>query len=109
MSAVEPAAILFVEDESLIREFLTMALEDAGFEVVVAENGAAALEALDHNPDPFCAILADINLGPGPDGWEVARRARELNRELPVVYPAHPIIRNSFGSMTRKLSVTSSQ
>ena len=25
------------------------------------------------------------------------------------LYPAHPIIRNSFGSMTRKLSVTSSQ
>lgn len=86
MSAAEPAAILFVEDESLIREFLAMALEEAGFEVVVAENGATALEALDHNADPFCAILTDINLGPGPDGWEVARRARELNRELPVVY-----------------------
>jgi multidrug efflux pump subunit AcrB len=25
------------------------------------------------------------------------------------IYPAHPIIRNSLGSMTRKLSVTSSQ
>jgi DNA-binding response OmpR family regulator len=27
-----------------------------------------------------------MNLGPGPDGWEVARRARELNNALPVVY-----------------------
>ena len=50
------------------------------------------------------------------------RRVKELERELHrkdkalaetaallVLYPVHPIIRNSFGLMTRKLSVTSSQ
>jgi CheY-like chemotaxis protein len=82
----EHQAVLYVEDEAIIREFLVMALEDAGFEVVAAENGAAALEALDHNADPFCAIVTDIQLGAGPDGWEVARRARQINRQLPVVY-----------------------
>jgi DNA-binding response OmpR family regulator len=79
-------AVLYVEDDALMREIATMILEDAGFEVVVAENAAAAFEALDDNADPFCAIVTDIQLGSGPDGWAVARRARELNDALPVVY-----------------------
>lgn len=31
-------------------------------------------------------MLTDIQLGRGPDGWEVARHARELVPEMPVVY-----------------------
>jgi two-component system OmpR family response regulator len=84
MSAVQ--AVLYVEDEPLIREISAMALEDAGFEVVVAGNGTDALVALDGSADPFCAVVTDVNLGPGPDGWEVAWRARELNNTLPVIY-----------------------
>jgi CheY-like chemotaxis protein len=78
--------VLYVEDEVLIREVSAMALEDAGFEVVGVGSGAAALEALEGNADRFCAVVTDVNLGPGPTGWDVARRARELNRTLPVVY-----------------------
>jgi DNA-binding response OmpR family regulator len=78
--------VLYVEDEPLLREFAAVILEDAGFEVVTVENGAAAFLALDDKREPFCAIVADINLGDGPDGWAVAKRGRELNRELPVVY-----------------------
>jgi DNA-binding response OmpR family regulator len=79
-------AVLYVEDESLIRELVTNALEEAGFKVAVAENGTAALVALDDDTTPFCAIVTDVNLGPGPDGWAVAHRARELNDVLPVIY-----------------------
>jgi two-component system, OmpR family, response regulator len=80
------SALLYVEDEALIREIFAMALEDAGFEVVSAGSAAAALEALEDNSDPFCAVLTDVNLGPGPTGWDVAKRARELNETLPVIY-----------------------
>lgn len=79
-------SVLYVEDEPLIRDLAAMALEEAGFDVVVAENGAAALDMLDDDADPFCAVVTDVNLGAGPDGWEVARHARQLNRCLPVVY-----------------------
>jgi len=79
-------SVLYVEDEPLLRELATVILEDAGFEVVSAENGKAAFEALDHDGSPFCAIVTDINLGNGPDGWAVAKRGRELNRTLPIVY-----------------------
>jgi DNA-binding response OmpR family regulator len=30
--------------------------------------------------------VTDVNLGPGPTGWDVAKRARELNETLPVIY-----------------------
>jgi hypothetical protein len=31
-------------------------------------------------------MITNISLGVGADGWDVARRARELTPELPVVY-----------------------
>jgi DNA-binding response OmpR family regulator len=79
-------AILYVEDEDLIRELTAVEIEDAGYDVVVVDNGDAALEALDDDADPFSALVTDINLGTGPDGWEVGRRARELDGEMPVIY-----------------------
>jgi DNA-binding NtrC family response regulator len=78
--------VLYVEDEPLLREFAAVILEDAGFEVVTVKNGAAAFLALDDEREPFCAVVTDINLGDGPDGWAVAKHGRELNPELPVVY-----------------------
>jgi two-component system OmpR family response regulator len=79
-------SVLYVEDEPLLRELAAIILEDAGFEVVTAENGKAAFEAFDDDGSPFCALVTDINLGAGPDGWAVAKHGRELNRTLPVIY-----------------------
>ena len=78
--------VLYVEDEPMIREVFAMELGDAGFEVVTAADGTSALQALSSDISRFCALITDINLGAGPDGWEVARRARELHRTLPVIY-----------------------
>jgi DNA-binding response OmpR family regulator len=79
-------AILYVEDEDLIRELTAVEIEDAGYGVVVVENGEDALEALDGDANPFSALVTDVNLGRGPDGWEVGKRARELDGEIPVIY-----------------------
>jgi len=79
-------AVLYVEDEPVLRELVAIILEDAGFEVVTAENGVAAFHALDDQGEPFCALITDINLGAGLDGWAVAKHGRELNRTLPVIY-----------------------
>jgi CheY-like chemotaxis protein len=79
-------SVLYVEDEPFLRELAAVVLEDAGFEVVTAEDGLAAFEALDNDGSPFCAIVTDVNLGNGPDGWRVAERGRQLNKDLPVVY-----------------------
>jgi len=85
MPISEPLPVLYVEDEALLREFIAVMLDDARFEVVTAENGAAAFLALNEG-EPFPPVVTDVNLGDGPDGWAVAKRRRDLNRSLPVVY-----------------------
>jgi CheY-like chemotaxis protein len=77
--------LLLAEDEPLIRTSLAAALEEGGYGLVEAENGVAALEAIDGSETLF-GLITDIRLGSGPDGWEVARHARQRFPNLPVVY-----------------------
>jgi DNA-binding response OmpR family regulator len=87
MTTTQAAAVLYVEDEDLIRELVVEILEEAGFEVVVAADGTAACDVLDRKLEQrLRALITDINLGGGLDGWAVARHARELNGALPVIY-----------------------
>ena len=79
-------ALFLVEDDALIRELLEASLSDAGFEVVEVGCGATALAEFDADAARFRAVITDIRLGAGPDGWAVARRARELVPNMPVVY-----------------------
>jgi DNA-binding response OmpR family regulator len=77
---------LLVEDEALIVEILTAEFADTGFEVVVASDGNRAIAELDADAARFKAVVTDIRLGKGPDGWDVGRRARELVSDMSVVY-----------------------
>jgi DNA-binding NtrC family response regulator len=78
--------VLLVEDEFLVQELLDAAFAAAGFELVAAANGTQAFAALDADAGRFVAVVTDIKLGSGPDGWAVGRRARELVPDMPVVY-----------------------
>ncbi len=78
--------LMLVEDEPLVLGLLEDALTDAGFEVVAATNGTRAIAELDAAATPFAAVVTDIRLGQGPDGWTVARRARVLMPHVAVVY-----------------------
>jgi DNA-binding response OmpR family regulator len=77
---------LLVEDEALIVEILTAEFADTGFEVVVVSDGNRAIAELDADAARFKAVVTDIRLGKGPDGWDVGRRARELVSDMSVVY-----------------------
>jgi CheY-like chemotaxis protein len=81
-----PIFILLAEDEALIQALLEDALEERGFSVVTADDGAAALSILDDKHPLITGLISDIRLSDGPDGWAVARHARELRPDLPVVY-----------------------
>ncbi len=76
--------VLIVEDETLIQLDLETCLQEGGFETATASSGKEALTKIDASP--LRALVTDINLGKGPTGWDVARRARELTPTLPVVY-----------------------
>ncbi len=76
--------ILVVEDDMMVREMVSEALRDAGFEVVEAPDGASALEVCSRGE--LDALLTDIRL-PGPiSGWDVAEKCREGDPLLPVIY-----------------------
>jgi DNA-binding response OmpR family regulator len=65
--------ILIVDDEAILAETLAYNLEQAGYEVITAADGASALEAVQR--EAFDLILLDIML-PEMDGLEVCRQVR---------------------------------
>ena len=81
--------ILVVEDDPLLRMTVAEGLRDAGFAVEEAACGSDALTMLRgfkrHQAAPR-VLVADIDLGPGPDGLEVGAEAMEMLPELQVVY-----------------------
>ena len=73
---MQAPTILLVEDEALIVEILTAEFADTGFDVVAASDGTRAIAELDADATRFKAVVTDIRLGEGPDGWDVGRHAR---------------------------------
>ncbi len=79
--------VLVVEDDPLIHDILGEALVDGGFTVAQASTADEALEMLEAPNASYRALVTDINLEAGQKtGWDIAKRARELNAELPIVY-----------------------
>jgi DNA-binding response OmpR family regulator len=65
---------LVADDDAVIRLLLKMLLESAGFDVVVAEDGLAAVRLASNSP-PQVALL-DARM-PALDGFQVCRAIRE--------------------------------
>ena len=81
---VARATILLVEDEDTLRRVMRDLLEQEGYRICEARDGAEALEQVDrHNPD---LVLLDLNL-PNVDGYSVLAqlRSRPATMDLPVV------------------------
>ncbi|MEO8433338.1 MAG: diguanylate cyclase [Pyrinomonadaceae bacterium] len=76
--------VLVVDDEPDKRRLLQVALQMAGYAVETAEDGAAALAAIESNPPDL--IVTDVMM-PVMDGFELARRVRAnaQTRFIPVI------------------------
>lgn len=83
-SDVHPIRVLLVEDEVFISEWVAESLSDQGFAVRTVTNAADALRHLESAA--VDVLFTDINLPGDMDGAALARRARELLPDLPVVY-----------------------
>jgi CheY-like chemotaxis protein len=82
-------SVMLVEDEPILRLILIGMLEDAGYRVTPVESGESAVAMLETESANYSALLTDIRLARHKDrltGWDVARRARELNPDLRVIY-----------------------
>jgi DNA-binding response OmpR family regulator len=81
-----PVSILVVEDDPLVQIFVEEALDEGGFQPKLASSGEEAMDHMAGHKGIFCALITDISLGGKVDGWDVARRAREIDPSFPVVY-----------------------
>jgi two-component system response regulator AtoC len=75
-------AILVADDDASVRALLRTLLIRAGHEVTEAEDGRAAIDVL--RAQSFDVVLTDLMM-PRADGFEVLRRARELQPKTPVI------------------------
>lgn len=77
-------SILVVDDDPALRDVLGSVLEEDGWRVMTAADGAAALAAIDHERPT--AMVLDLMM-PRVDGFEVLRqvRAQTATRDLPVI------------------------
>lgn len=74
-------SLLFIEDDDAIRLALRLALEDEGFTVFEAGDGATGLVQFgEHHPD---IVLLDLGL-PGLSGFEVCRALRSMST-VPII------------------------
>jgi DNA-binding NtrC family response regulator len=80
----EKSKLLVIDDDESIRKVLTVTLQDAGYQVLAADNGEKGLEIFaDEGPD---IILCDLRM-PGMDGISVLKeiKARAPDKEVIVI------------------------
>jgi two-component system, cell cycle sensor histidine kinase and response regulator CckA len=82
-AGARPGTILLVEDEPALLRLGAGALRAAGHQVLVAEDGYAALEMLEAGAAPGL-LVSDVSM-PGMDGVALARAVRALRPGLPVL------------------------
>ncbi|MGL4314377.1 MAG: cell cycle two-component system response regulator CpdR [Sphingomonas sp.] len=75
--------ILLAEDDDVMRQYLTRALEKAGYAVSAVDRGTAAMPLL--QTEHFDLLLTDIVM-PEMDGIELAQKAGELRPDLRVMF-----------------------
>jgi two-component system cell cycle response regulator CpdR len=75
--------ILLAEDDRVMREYLTRALERSGYAVSAVDRGTDAIPLLEN--EHFDLLLTDIVM-PEMDGIELAQRAGEMVPELRVMF-----------------------
>ena len=91
MSYAGPIRVLLVEDELLISEWVAESLTEQGFAVHAVATAREALSVL--GSASIDVLFTDINLPGGMDGATLARRARELQPGLAVVYASGRVTR----------------
>ena len=76
--------VVVVENESLLRDLIAQSLETAGFEVSTAANAADAKRAVKAADPDVCVV--DIELGPGPNGFDFAEYLSREAQDVGVVF-----------------------
>jgi CheY-like chemotaxis protein len=76
--------VLVVDDEAIVRQIVKVALERAGYRVILAISGEEAIERFREMPDRIGAVLLDWKM-PGMDGAAALDKMREIRSDLKVI------------------------
>src|SRR5258708_32097580 len=71
--------ILVVDDERSMREMLAIVLRREGYDVLLAENGRAAVDVLER--EPIDLLISDIKM-PDLSGVDVLRAAKKADQDI---------------------------
>ena len=77
-------SILFVEEEPLIREMVSEALRDFGYNVEEASDGPEAIQLLE-GPNHFDVLVSDVSMPKGVSGIDLACKAKETQPDMRLV------------------------
>lgn len=81
-TAAGKRSVLIVDDDPMLARAVRRLLTGAGYEVTVAADGSAALEAIQRQP--FDVIVSDIQM-PGMTGVDLLRGVRAHDLDVPVI------------------------
>ena len=87
--------ILVVDDDSIVRRYVTRILEEEGYAVSEAEDGSAAVQFLDHPPAAVDLLVSDV-MRPRLNGVQLLEKVSVTHPELPCILMS--------GYATRQLS-----
>jgi two-component system, chemotaxis family, chemotaxis protein CheY len=78
--------VLVVDDEPLVRQVVRMTLEKAGYDVLEAENGEKAIEAINENENPLVldVVICDIRM-PKINGVEAIEYFQRQYPHVPLI------------------------
>ncbi|GAB3918336.1 hypothetical protein GCM10028804_08060 [Larkinella terrae] len=81
---IDKKRILIADDDRNVRKLLTIQLDRAGYEVILADNGLEAIRMLRAMPQPPDLILLDL-LMPMYSGLDVLEKLKETSPTIPVM------------------------
>lgn len=89
--------VLVVEDDSDVLDLVVTQLGDLGYTTLTAESGPEALEILQSPQNTVDLLLTDVVMPGGMTGPDLARAARAMRPDLPVVLTSGYIANNAAG------------
>jgi CheY-like chemotaxis protein len=77
--------ILCVEDDAIVREFVTQQLRALGYKAIVVSNATDALTRV-RSGVPIDLLFTDIIMPGTTDGWKLAELIRQIRPDIKVMY-----------------------